>query len=239
MFMTSTLQQSAHYITIDGRELPIIITKNRRAKRLIMRYDTKLRAVKLTLPRAVSQARGLAFVASKEAWIASQQQALPQAIIPFAAGQKLPLLGHDVVIEHVAGRGLVRMEEGRLIVTAAQEFMARRVQDFVKRMLLDEIQKIIAKQTEKLPKKPARISLRETTSRWGSCSTRGTLSFCWRLAFAPYHVLEYVVCHELAHLTHHNHSKEYWGLLASMCSHVEESERWLKANGSSLWRFGL
>lgn len=78
------------------------------------------------------------------------------------------------------------------------------------------------------------ITIRDQKSRWGSCSSRGTLSFNYRLMMAPPAILDYVVVHELCHLTHMNHSKEFWNMVASILPNYKESKKWLKDHGDEL-----
>ena len=78
------------------------------------------------------------------------------------------------------------------------------------------------------------IRIGDQKTRWGSCSSNGTLSFSWRLMLAPPRVLDYVVIHELCHLTHMNHSREFWDKVASHDPDYREHRKWLKENGSSL-----
>lgn len=78
------------------------------------------------------------------------------------------------------------------------------------------------------------IRIGDQKTRWGSCSSNKTLSFSWRLMLAPPRVLDYVVVHELCHLTHMNHSKEFWTLVASVDPDYKEHRKWLKENGDSL-----
>jgi predicted metal-dependent hydrolase len=80
----------------------------------------------------------------------------------------------------------------------------------------------------------ARIAIRDTRSRWGSCSSRGMLSFTWRLALAPREVLDYVVVHELCHLRYHDHSRRFWSLLAHTRPTYRDEERWLNDHGWEL-----
>lgn len=78
------------------------------------------------------------------------------------------------------------------------------------------------------------ITIRDQKSRWGSCSSRGTLSFNYRLVFAPPKVLDYVVVHELCHLTHMNHSKDFWNLVAEVMPEYKEYKKWLREHGHEL-----
>lgn len=78
------------------------------------------------------------------------------------------------------------------------------------------------------------ITIRDQKTRWGSCSGRGTLSFNWRLILAPPEILDYVVVHELCHLTHMNHSKKFWELVGSVIPDYKAKRKWLKENGHTL-----
>jgi predicted metal-dependent hydrolase len=80
--------------------------------------------------------------------------------------------------------------------------------------------------------------VRDTKSRWGSCSARGNLNFSWRLILAPAFVLEYLAAHEVAHLKEMNHSPRFWRLVHGVCPKTIEAERWLKRHGTELHRFG-
>ena len=80
----------------------------------------------------------------------------------------------------------------------------------------------------------ARLAIRDTRSRWGSCSARGTLSFSWRLVLAPRSVLEYVVVHELCHLRHLDHSPAFWSLVEQVRPWYREEKRWLDDHGWEL-----
>ena len=79
-----------------------------------------------------------------------------------------------------------------------------------------------------------RIAIRDQKTRWGSCSGRGTLSFNWRLMLAPPAVLDYVVVHELCHLTHMDHSPAFWQAVESVCPDYRNLRKWLKEHGNEL-----
>jgi len=80
----------------------------------------------------------------------------------------------------------------------------------------------------------SRITIRDQKTRWGSCSAKGTLSFNWRLMLAPPAVLDYVVIHELCHLTHMDHSKAFWALVERVCPDYRTHRKWLKEHGQEL-----
>ena len=80
-----------------------------------------------------------------------------------------------------------------------------------------------------------RITIRNQTSRWGSCSSKGNLNFNWRLIFAPEEVVDYIVVHELAHRKEMNHSRAFYDVVASVLPDYKVQEKWLKENGEKLW----
>ena len=84
-----------------------------------------------------------------------------------------------------------------------------------------------------------RVSVRDQSSRWGSCSSSGVLSYSWRLIFAPPHVLDYLAAHEVAHLKEMNHSARFWRLLDRLCPEMQRAKIWLDVHGTDLHRYGL
>jgi predicted metal-dependent hydrolase len=85
-----------------------------------------------------------------------------------------------------------------------------------------------------------RITLRDSRSRWGSCGPDATLSFSWRLVFAPPEVIDYLAAHEVAHLVHLNHSPRFWSVARGLCDGpIEIPQAWLKKNGETLLQYGV
>jgi len=82
--------------------------------------------------------------------------------------------------------------------------------------------------------KPTQITIRDQRTRWGSCSSKGTISLNWRLVLAPPEVLNYVIVHELCHLVEHNHSNRFWAQVEKACPHFKQYRQWLKLNGTLL-----
>ena len=87
--------------------------------------------------------------------------------------------------------------------------------------------------------KVKRLSIRDQSSRWGSCTSAGSLSFSWRLILAPPYVLDYLAAHEVAHLVEMNHSARFWRVVGRVCGHVERAKTWLDTHGNDLHRYGI
>ena len=159
--------------------------------------------------------------------------------IPFEDGQTIPVLGRDHVIRHLPGarRGVWRAE-GAIWVSGQAPHVGRRVQDYLKREARREISTRAHDKARAIERSIRRIVLRDTRTRWGSCSADGALNFCWRLVLAPEGVLDYVVAHEVAHLVHMNHSQRFWTLVGRLTGETAGPRRWLRDRGHQLHRYG-
>ena len=125
-----------------------------------------------------------------------------------------------------------------LAVTCDTPHVARRVREFLEREARKDLARAVRKYTTALGVTAKRIAVRDTKTRWGSCSAKGCLSFSWRLILAPHYVLDYLAAHEVAHLKEMNHSHRFWRELHRLCPRTEEAERWLKRHGTELHRYG-
>ena len=112
------------------------------------------------------------------------------------------------------------------------------MQDFLIREARRDLEAAVGRHAARLGVKVRRITLRDTSSRWGSCSASGALNFSWRLVLAPPFVLDYLAAHEVAHLIHMNHSDAFWAVVTRLSTDVDPAEAWLKTHGSGLLRFG-
>jgi predicted metal-dependent hydrolase len=189
---------------------------------------------------SLKQAR--AFAEKHGGWIAARLGRLPQPA-PFAHGTLLPLRGVEHRIEHRRHmRGTVWVEstaEERLICVAGEmPHVARRVRDFLKREAKSDLEAASRAAAGRLGVAIKRVSIRDQSSRWGSCSTTGVLSYSWRLILAPPFVLDYLAAHEVAHLIEMNHSLKFWRLVERICPDVGRAKTWLDAYGSNLHRYG-
>lgn len=225
-------------LLIDGVAIPVRLKRSPIAARMSLRVDPQDGAVVLVLPRQAPLAQGMAFVRGKADWIRQRRLALPERV-PFAEGARLPLLGveHDLRAAPLARRG-VWVEDGAILVSGRAEHFARRVGDWLKDQARAEIIRRALPMAEGIGRAAPRIAIRDTRSRWGSCSSRGDLAFSWRLVLAPAEVLHYVVAHEVAHLVEMNHSPAFWRVVETLDPQAKPARAWLKRHGGQLHRYG-
>jgi predicted metal-dependent hydrolase len=231
-----------------GETYRITLKRIATARRFTLRVRVATRDVVLSMPPRSSIARAKGFAERHAAWIGARLNRLPTPM-PFGPGSIVPLRGIMHKIEHNPWqRGTVWIEPADalgsdsalhlLCVSGEAPHIARRVHDFLMREAKRDIEAAVVRHAATIGVTPRKITLRDTTSRWGSCSSSGSLNFSWRLIMAPSFVLDYLAAHEVAHLVHMNHSAAFWQVLAKMSPHVETAEAWLKANGAGLLRFG-
>ena len=219
--------------------VPIAIRVSRRARRVGLRIDASERKVELVLPRGVPPGTGLRFLAAKRRWIAARLQALPQPI-PFVEGAVVPVLGVPHRIEHRRDpwAPTVSIADGVIRVAADPAHLARRVRDHFVILARDELTKRAHRLAARIGHEVARVNVRDTKSRWGSCSGQGNLYFSWRLILTPEQVLDYVVAHEVAHLVEMNHGPRFWRLVESLNPGSAAPRAWLKRHRSRLLCYG-
>jgi predicted metal-dependent hydrolase len=103
-----------------------------------------------------------------------------------------------------------------------------------RRLARELVRETVTTEAPRIGVRCTRISIRDTSSRWGSCSSQGSLSFSWRLALAPRRILDYVVVHELCHLVHLDHSPRFWSLVEQVRPDFREQRDWLSNHGWEL-----
>lgn len=229
-------------ISHAGGMLRVLLRRRPAARRLILRVSHATGEAVLTLPPRTTVATAKRFAESHAGWIAVRLAGVPDRM-PFAPGATLPIRGvTHAIVRRGARSGATRVEPGAegpvLSVSCEIEHVARRVQDFLRREARLDLMRSVAAYSASLGQGPKRITLRDTRSRWGSCTASGELNFSWRLVMAPPVVLDYLVAHEMAHLREMNHSQRFWRLVGSLCPNVDEAEAWLKRQGSGLHRYG-
>lgn len=127
----------------------------------------------------------------------------------------------------------------RICVSGGEAHGSRRLSDWLRAEAKADLSARVAHHAANLGVQPKRISIRDQSSRWGSCSTTGTISFSWRLIFAPSYVLDYVAAHEVAHLREMNHGPRFWRLVRDTVPDVQKARNWLRQKGAELHRFAI
>jgi predicted metal-dependent hydrolase len=247
-------EDSVAMIAIAGAERRVRIRHQPRARRYNLRLVSASGEIVLTIPRGGTYERGLDFLSRHEGWLAERLARQPDPV-PFADGRLVPVRGvpHRLrVMDRVRG-GVrpLRPEAGDpseaepvqdglpiLEVPGGRAHAARRLEEWLRGEAHADLRVAVARYTAVLGKDAAGITVRDTRSRWGSCSNVGRLSFSWRLILAPPFVLDYVAAHEVAHLKELNHSPRYWAILNDLSDDVDRAEAWLRDNGAELHRYG-
>jgi len=230
-------------VEFDGAVYAVRLRRHKQARRYTLRIHAASRDVVLTMPPRGSIKDARVFAQKHGAWIAARLRKLP-APAPFAHGARLPLRGVEHTIAHRPGtRGTVWAEVSasgeRLICVAGEApHLPRRVADFLKREARRDLEAASRRAAAQLAVTLKRVSVRDQSSRWGSCSTTGVLSYSWRLILAPPFVLDYLAAHEAAHLVEMNHSRRFWRLVERIYPDMRRAKAWLDAHGGDLHRYG-
>lgn len=224
--------------TVDVR-----IRRNARARRMTLRHDTATGETVLTLPQRAHFSEAIDFLEHHRGWIESRRSkhGPPR---PFVPGMMLPLRGVD---HRIVGTGKTRGTvfaadapggNPEIHVPGGDAHLQRRLSDWLRAEARRDLIEAVARYAAELGVVARRITVRDQRTRWGSCSAAGHLSFSWRLVLAPEFVLDYVAAHEVAHLVEMNHSPRFWALVDRTSSDRAGAERWLRAHGVDLHRYG-
>lgn len=223
-------------IILSGRsDIVIQVKRSARSKRLNLRVSSLDGRITLTAPPKVPERQLQAFIAEREVWLRQNLDKLP-APSAIALGKSLPILG---VAHQIARRASHRVThgDGFVHVPFDKPKPAARLQGYLKALARDHLVGESDKFAARLGIEYARLSLRDTRSRWGSCTQDKALMYSWRLVMAPFEVLSYVAAHEVAHLKFMDHSAQFWNQVGDLYGDYDAPRAWLKAQGASLHRF--
>jgi predicted metal-dependent hydrolase len=237
-------EPSSIQVLFDRSIYPVRLRRHRQARRYTLRIDAASREVVLTLPPRGTVREARDFAQKQGAWIAARLKRLPQAA-PFAHGSEVPLRGDPHRIVHRRGmRGTAWTatdDDGNRLLCVAGEVphINRRIGDYLRKAAARDLNAAARRYADELGVTIRRISIRDQSSRWGSCSNAGVLSFSWRLILAPPYVLDYLAAHEVAHLIELNHSARFWRLVERIYPDYERAKVWLEVHGTDLHRYGV
>lgn len=231
-------------VRIQGREIPYRIRKSAKATRVSVRIGQSS-GLELVVPPDIELLNPEQVLRGKASWILRKLDLLStpdgkELRLSFSHGSALHFQGREIVLElkdSPEGKASVNVDGGVCRITSRQGD-----EKTIKQVLLawyrEEAKRIIPIRAAQLASLHGftytRVKVRDQRTRWGSCSSRGSLNFNWRLILAPPAVMDYLIVHELAHLREGSHSSRFWGLIAKMCPPYQEAERWIREHGLRL-----
>ncbi|MFY0692378.1 MAG: M48 family metallopeptidase [Paracoccaceae bacterium] len=225
----------AEIIRLGHPAIDVELRRSARARRLSLRISNVDGRVSLTLPARARMSEAERFLDAQEAWLRDHLAQRPDPVV-VRPGLDLPVEGQMRRIVEASGR-TVRLTDEQLLVPVGTDKAGVRAGAFLKTLARDRLAEASTRYAAKLGRNFGRITLRDTRSRWGSCSSDGNLMYSWRLILAPPDVLDYVAAHEVAHLAEMNHSKRYWDGLEGLLPTYKAPRAWLRQNGLSLHRY--
>jgi len=226
-----------HYV--QNTPVNFYCSYNNKAKRLILKFDPTNNAFRVTMPCRTPLRQAYHFLESSHDWILKQMKTI-NSRISLENNTVIPILGKKYKILHLdSGSSLdISFQKNTLVACAPQQKLNLAIISFLKSYAKTEFQEYCLIYSSILGKNIGKITIRDTRSRWGSCSQKGNISISWRLLFAPKFVSEYVCAHEVAHLSEMNHGPDFWKLVKKLHPEYKTSELWLKKNGKNLFLYG-
>lgn len=222
-------------IRLDDPDIIVRIRRSQRARRLTLSLRPGEDEARLTLPFEANEGDARAFLDRQNAWIREALARTPSAVC-VEIGARIPIDGALAPIRASGrARGGCAIRDGVLL--APESATGAAVAAFLKARARESLAPAAHRAAERLGAQIRRISLRDTRSRWGSCTTRGDLSFSWRLAMAPPAVRDYLAAHEAAHLVEMNHSPAFWRLVEGLAPDFRKQRAWLRREGAALHRY--
>ena len=221
-------------------DISVTLRRSARARRMSLRVSNLSGDVTLTLPRGVSEKAARGFLAQKRGWLQTTVAEVPPRL-RVSLGGAIPFQGQARAIAASRVRAVGLSPDGAdLLVPQQARHPGRAIRAWLRVMARDAFAQASDRYSRVLGRDYAGLTLRDTRSRWGSCSASGGLMFSWRLIMAPREVLDYVAAHEVAHLAEINHGRAFWTLVGDICPGYPDHRAWLRRNGAGLhrWDFG-
>ncbi|WP_377299066.1 M48 family metallopeptidase [Rhizobium sp. SGZ-381] len=231
-------KKTERLLQVGEREMPITIREHHQASRITLRIEPGGRALRLTVPTGLAKREIDAFLLRHDGWLKVKLAKFSHDS-GLRPGGTLFLRGVPHRIVHTGSlRGLTERteEDGEAVirVSGLEDHLGRRLSTFLKKEARADLEILVARHAALVGKPVKSLSMKDTRSRWGSCSWDGNLSFSWRIVMAPPLIIDYLAAHEVAHLKEMNHGPKFWALCGTLCPNMEEARRWLKQNGSQL-----
>lgn len=224
-------------------EFDFDVVVKRSPRRRTLEINVRNGRVQLMLPTFVSDHEGLDFLRRKAEWVRGalrRQRLREQEIVEktYQAGELFPFLGKQYVLHlGISPRKQVMLTDDRLCVLLPS-LEPDLIQNAVWQWYREQARVILTKKTdalvEKVGKRHSGIRLRKTKTKWGHCTAAGVIQYNWLIVAAPESVIDYLVAHEVSHLSHLNHSAAFWRVVESLQPDYRTQRAWLKSRGHTL-----
>jgi len=210
------------------------LRRSRQAKRLSLRISSLDGRITITGPHFVPESTFQDFLDSKAEWILSNHKHIERIIV--VDGASVPVLGkpHEI---RTTNMHKISFVDDQILVPRRGSSIGAKVKGYLKSLARDHLAQASDHYAQRLGYSYQGLRLRDTRSRWGSCSSGGHLMYSWRLVMAPRDVLNYVAAHEVAHLVEKNHSKSFWSVVHDIYGDYEQPRYWLRTSGNQLHRY--
>lgn len=221
-----------------GAADPVVVElrASKRARRLSLRVSRLDGRVTLTAPYGANTSEAVQFATERLDWIRGHLAQTAPSEVP-KIGSRLPFQGRLLTLERGEGRVVEILGDSMFLPPHTPDRDAIRTEMFLKEAARAALVAASDTYAQQVGRPYGRITLRDTRSRWGSCSSRGNLSYSWRLIMAPPEVLDYVAAHEVAHLVHMDHSRAFWAQVEAIFPNYQTPRKWLKDHGADLHRY--
>jgi predicted metal-dependent hydrolase len=222
--------ESTPTVLIDGRPFAVLVARHRRARRYVLRM-TKSGQLRLTVPRGASIRAGLVFAERQAEWIRREQLRQAAADRPWDHGTLVWWRGELVRLD--VADGIVTCDEVRATV-GSNGTVRKTLELEFRRHATIELPPRLRELATRHGASISRVSVRNQRSRWGACGPSGHITLNWRLLQMPRQVADYVMLHELTHLTHPHHRPSFWRKVGTVCPEWRDAERWIRKHGREL-----
>lgn len=229
------VSRDLHRLALGERAVDCVLVRRRGRRGVGLKVDEN--GLTVSAPCTMPLARIEALVRESEAWVLRKIEEWRARQVPAVRwhdGQELPFLGDSLVLRlRAASRPLAEREGSELLVRAPPQAGESAIRSAViawyKRAALPFLAERVASLAERAAIAPPRVFLSSAMARWGSCNSRREVRLAWRLVKAPLPLVDYVACHELAHLRHMNHSRAFWAEVERQCPDYRALRRQLFA----------
>lgn len=229
-------------------ELGFEFTIARSPRRRSISIEIRKAQVVVRAPMGAAQSLLMNFLHEKAVWVRAkiheQQQTLAIQPEPRRYAQASQITFMDETLTLVLGRGpraaITRIDQHLHLLLSARSRMSddAQIRQLLSRWYQQQALTILTQKTAQLTQRMGlvctQVTIKATRSKWGHCTSRGAIQYNWQILLAPEAIVDYLVAHEVSHLRHHNHSAEFWALVASVCPTFKADRAWLKAEGAHL-----